>query len=441
MSSLYSSFNASISGLSANATRLSAISDNIANTGTAGYKRIATSFYSLVTGSGLPGAPFVAGGVRAQTLRLIGESGALSRSSNPTDLAVRGRGFLPVTSMLAVQSGDAQLPLFLATTGSFRPDAQGILRTEAGHVLLGLPANPDGTVPPFPRDTATALQPIRIVTTRFESEPTTLVTLAVNLPSTATRAGASGASHDMRVDYFTSLGMTESVEITFEPIVPEDGQSNQWIMRLTDPREGGAVVGEYLLTFGNTPPEAGRLVAVDFADPDDPRGLAYDPETGRLAVTLDGREIAFEIGRLGEPGGLTQMGETFLPTRIERDGAPVHNLVGVQVEPDGTVRAYYDSGINRVIAQIPLVDVPNPNGLETLDGQIYRITAASGPMFLWDAGEGPTGSILGFSLEESTTDVAAELTSLIQTQRAYSSNAKVIQTVDEMLQETSNIKR
>ena len=48
---------------------------------------------------------------------------------------------------------------------------------------------------------------------------------------------------------------------------------------------------------------------------------------------------------------------------------------------------------------------------------------------------------MGFALEESATDVAGELTQLIQTQRAYSSNAKVIQTVDEMLQETTNIKR
>jgi flagellar hook protein FlgE len=62
-------------------------------------------------------------------------------------------------------------------------------------------------------------------------------------------------------------------------------------------------------------------------------------------------------------------------------------------------------------------------------------------MFLWDAGEGPTGSVLGFAREGSTTDVAEELTQLIVTQRAYSSNAKVIQTVDEMLQETQNIKR
>ena len=51
------------------------------------------------------------------------------------------------------------------------------------------------------------------------------------------------------------------------------------------------------------------------------------------------------------------------------------------------------------------------------------------------------GAVVGFAREGSTTDVAAELTNLIQTQRAYSSNAKVIQTVDEMLQETTNIKR
>ena len=60
---------------------------------------------------------------------------------------------------------------------------------------------------------------------------------------------------------------------------------------------------------------------------------------------------------------------------------------------------------------------------------------------MWDSGTGPAGDIFAYAKEESTTDVAAELTDLIQTQRAYSSNAKVIQTVDEMLQETTNIKR
>ncbi len=65
----------------------------------------------------------------------------------------------------------------------------------------------------------------------------------------------------------------------------------------------------------------------------------------------------------------------------------------------------------------------------------------SGTYFLWDAGDGPTGDIVSYAREESATDVAAELTNMIETQRSYSSNAKVIQTVDEMLQETTNIKR
>ena len=105
------------------------------------------------------------------------------------------------------------------------------------------------------------------------------------------------------------------------------------------------------------------------------------------------------------------------------------------------MKATYDTGFTRTLYQIPLVDVPNINGLQAGSDQTYMISTNSGSFYLWDAGDGPTGEIVGYARETSTTDVAAELTSLIQTQRAYSSNAKVIQTVDEMLQETTNIKR
>ena len=94
-----------------------------------------------------------------------------------------------------------------------------------------------------------------------------------------------------------------------------------------------------------------------------------------------------------------------------------------------------------MIYQIPVADMPNPNGLRVLDNQCFALSQASGSLFLWNAGEGPTGGIEGFAREQSTTDIANELTQLIQTQRAYSSNAKIIQTVDEMLQETTNLKR
>jgi flagellar hook protein FlgE len=88
-----------------------------------------------------------------------------------------------------------------------------------------------------------------------------------------------------------------------------------------------------------------------------------------------------------------------------------------------------------------VVDVPNPNGLASHSDQTYQLSADSGPFYLWDSGDGPTGKMVGYSQEQSTTDVTSELTNLITTQRAYSSNVKVIQTVDEMLQETANLKR
>ena len=91
--------------------------------------------------------------------------------------------------------------------------------------------------------------------------------------------------------------------------------------------------------------------------------------------------------------------------------------------------------------QIPLVNVPNPNGLTALDAQAFAPSPDSGGIFLWDANSGPVGGIVGFALQQSTVDIARELTDLIKTQRAYSSNATVIQTVDEMLQETTNLKR
>jgi flagellar hook protein FlgE len=147
------------------------------------------------------------------------------------------------------------------------------------------------------------------------------------------------------------------------------------------------------------------------------------------------------IGVPGSPQGLTQLSDSFSPVVINKNGTPVGNMISVDIDSSGMVNALYDNGAVKTLYQIPLIDMPNPNGLVALDSQTYQISRDSGPYFMWNAGDGPTGDLVNFAREESTTDVATELTDLIQTQRAYSSNAKVIQTVDEMLQETTNLKR
>jgi len=429
-----SSLNASVAGLASNATRLATISDNIANASTYGYKRAVTDFHSMVIENGRGG--YSAGGVRTTSSRLIDQRGSLVTSSNPTDLAVRGRGMLPVTteSSLAVTNGEK--PLLLSTTGSFRADDKGYLRSSSGLVLMGWPADANGTIPTFPRDSVDGLEPVKINSNQFAGEATTRMDLAVNLPATATENGSAGELEVLSLEYFDNLGKSATLNVTFSPTVPTSGSSNEWTMTINDSASGGVVVGEYTLLFDNARDTGGTLLSVTPVT-----GGAYDAVTGTLAVNVDGGPLEIGIGALGAGAGLTQLSDAFAPVSISKNGTPVGSLTGIEIDPNGFVRASFDTGINRVLYQIPLIDVTNVNGLETLDQQSYRVTPDSGTFFLWDAGDGPTGDIVSYAREESATDVAGELTQLIQTQRAYSSNAKVIQTVDEMLQETTNIKR
>ncbi len=167
----------------------------------------------------------------------------------------------------------------------------------------------------------------------------------------------------------------------------------------------------------------------------------YDGTTGLININVAGGPIAIDVGSIGDNEGLTQLSYNFAPVSISKDGSAIGNFVAVDVDFNGFVRATFDTGEIRTLYQVPLANVPNVNGLTALDSQTYLPSRSSGQLFLWDAGDGPTGEILSFAREESTTDVAGELTNMIKTQRAYSSSAKVIQTVDEMLQETTNIKR
>ncbi|GGD22727.1 flagellar hook protein FlgE [Sinisalibacter lacisalsi] len=434
-----SSLSAGVAGLNANATRLATISDNIANSATFGYKRATADFESLVIG-GLSGSgSYSAGGVRAATHRMIDENGPLISTSNPMDIAVSGRGMLPVTNEAYLQYPGDDRPMLVTTTGSFRTDKDGVLKTETGLVLLGWPADADGNVGTYPRDTATALEPVTVQVNQQSGDPTTRMNLGVNLPATDTEFGATGDDLPLSIEYFGNLGTSESLDMTFIPALPAvagDPPTNTWTMEVRDSASGGSLIGEYTLTFDDSRANGGTLASVSAVT-----GGAYDPADGTVDLAVAGGPLELTIGRIGDPRGLTQLSDSFAPVSITKDGSPVGNLTSVEIDVNGYVTATYDTGFTRTIYQVPLVDVPNPNGMISYSNQTYQVSPQSGSFFLWDAGDGPTGEVIGFTREGSTTDVAGELTNLIQTQRAYSSNAKVIQTVDEMLQETTNIKR
>ncbi len=445
------SMNAGVSGLNANGNKLSTIADNIANSETYGYKRSDIDFASMTISSGGSagavggGRTALAGGVTTNAIWDIGAKGALEGTSNSTDIAVSGRGMLPVTSLASYKANPDQIDLELKTTGGFGPDKDGYLVTSSGQVLLGWQANADGTIPAQARNTTDGLTPVQINLSSVEAVPTELITMFANLPSTDTALVAPVDPRIATVEYFDSLGASQNLTVTFTAqgvATAGDPQTNTWNMVLVD-EKSGVTIGDYDIEFSDDLATAGEIVAVTQNSAGTaPYTTAYDSATGVLALDLDGHPIEMNLGSdSGGPQFLKQTGSTYVPTGISSDGAGAGTYRGVTIDENGYLRASYSTGFTKVLYQVPLADVANLNGLSVLDNQSFAISAESGSLYLWEAGDGPTGTIEGFALELSTTDIANELTAMIRTQRAYSSNAKVIQTVDEMLQETTNLKR
>ena len=430
-----SSLNAGVSGLNANAGRLATISDNIANASTFGYKRAETDFAAMVVGEG--GGIFSAGGVTSATRRTVDAKGALISTARSLDVAVNGSGMLPVAPVSSF-SGGAQPEFRLMPTGSFDPDPSGLLRTTSGFALLGWPVGADGTVAQRPRDSAAGLEPVSVGAVQFSASPTTRMALGVNLPASATLAGAPGDPYVLPVEYFDNLGMSERLTARFTPTVPAAGASNTWTLTFEDSATDPALnpVAELTLTFDDATGSGGSLLSVTPV-----AGSTWDPATGAATITVARGDVDVTLGPNGFGSALSQLAADFAPVRVTKNGAAAGVLTGLEFDDAGMLQAIYDTGFRRPIWQVPVVAVPNANGLQVREGPSFSVTGASGSFYLWNSGEGPAGVLTGFAMEESTTDIAGELTALIRTQRAYSSNAKVIQTVDEMLQETSNIKR
>ncbi|MEL6277695.1 MAG: flagellar hook-basal body complex protein [Pseudomonadota bacterium] len=431
-----SSFNAGIMGLYAQSSRLATISQNIANSQTNGFKRLDTEFSSLVTNNSA--VLYQAGGVRPNTIREVSDNGSILGTDNALDIAVSDRGLLPVTDMGSVDAGVINLPFKLTTTGSFRPDANGYMSTANGTVLMGWPADQNGVVTPGGRTDSGSLEPIQIEQTKIEAQPTTNMTVSLNLPASATVAGASGAAQDLDLTYFDNLGSEQTLTFRFTPTVPATGSSNAWSVEVIDSATATASnpIADFDMTFYDTQANGGTLNTLTVGT-----GVTYNSATGELALTTANGPMTIDIGSPAEVGRMTQLDADFRPTSIAKDGAGPSDMSGVSIDRNGFVVAQFESGATRVLYQVPLVDVPNPDGLMALDGQMFAISRESGEFYLWDANTGPVGSTLGFSLEQSSVDLAQELTSLIQTQRAYSSNTKIIETVDRMLEETTNLKR
>ena len=176
---------------------------------------------------------------------------------------------------------------------------------------------------------------------------------------------------------------------------------------------------------------------------------------GQLTNTGEKFDVAiqgdgfFEVQRPDGSIGYTRDGSFKLSAQgqvVTIDGMPI--LSGFQAIPAGSNVTIAENGQVTVQSnsgtqsfRLTLARFANPSGLQSLGGNQYSETAASGTPEAGAPGEGGFGSVIQGYIEGSNVNIVEEMVNLIVAQRAYEINSKSVQSSDEMLQNVANMKR
>ncbi|MBY6090639.1 flagellar basal-body rod protein FlgG [Maritimibacter alkaliphilus] len=171
---------------------------------------------------------------------------------------------------------------------------------------------------------------------------------------------------------------------------------------------------------------------------------------GDLDVAIEGRgylEVTLPSGVAAytRDGGLKRTGDGLIVTS---DGYPVapditipEDARKISINPDGEVYAYFNDQVQaQLLGQFTLTGFTNPKGLEAIGSNLFLETEASGPPNAGTPGEDGLGTLRQGYLEESSVDPVREITDLIEAQRGYELNSKVISAADQMLGATTQVR-
>jgi flagellar hook protein FlgE len=415
------SFQQGLSGLNASAKSLDALGNNIANSGTVGFKSASTEF-SDVFAAALGGGGQVGIGTSVSGVKQSFGQGNITTTSSPLDLAINGQGFFRLNT-----NGTTSW----SRNGQFNVDKDGYIVNASGAKLTGYLADASNTiVPSSPQDVfinTASLKPQPTGTDVAGSGPG--VKLGVNLDSREPIRPAGSFIYTSPTTYnsstsvsvFDSLGVGHVMTMYF----CKDSPLNWSVFAGIDQGDPTLVANPFqALTFDTSGALSGYAVqSVNF-----PAAL-FNPATGAADLT-------FKLNLTGS----TQYGNVFGVDAIAQDGYTSGRLAGLSVASDGTIQGRYSNGQTRDLAQVVLGNFANPNGLTSLGNNQWSETADSGQPLIGVPASGSLGLLQSAAIEESNVDLTAELVQMITQQRAYQANAQSIKTQDSVLQTLVNLR-
>lgn len=418
--SLYGIMRTGVSGMNAQADRLSTVAENVANVNTTGYKSSSCEFSSLLLTT-CPGG-YQSGSVLSAIRTMVGTQGGLTNTASLTDLAVSGNGFF----IVADEAGSP----FLTRAGNFVANGEGALVNAAGFELLGYrldPDQPDVTVNGYTNLTTINLEDLALSASPSRSgafvanlPAEASIVSAVNLPSTNSATSAYTAKSSLLT--YDNLGGEVQLDLYYTKTADET-----WELSVYD--------SSLAATGGGFPYSSGPLTT---------QTLRFDSTTGKFA---NAQPAAVDIPIPGgvtfslDVSGLSQLSTEYVVISAHADGNPPSGAELVEISGDGFIYASYENGTRVPVFRIPLAQVTSPDMLTPLAGNVYQTSSESGDVEIGFPQTAGLGEIVSNALEQSTVDLAGELTVMIDAQRSYTANSKVFQTGSELMDVLVNLKR
>ena len=423
---MLTSFYSGLSGLSAYASALNVVGNNLANINTPGFKASAINFYDIVTrtfgGIAANGAgnPMQIGlGIFPAEVAGIFSQGSIQVTQEGTNVAIEGNGFFIV-------SDDAS-SRYYTRNGAFSFDDSGYLIDSNGNYVMGY-TQKDPTTGQIVAsgELSRIFLPANTVSSPSE---TTMFQVFMNLDNRVDPGTTATAS----VVVYDSKGAQHTLTITY---THNAGLPDSWDYEVTVPGEdvvGGTSGTPYTLATGtltfnadgtlNTPATDVTITTPAFTNGADPMSINWDIWDDDGVASITGYPL---------PSGVSS---------TNQNGYPPGNLTSIIINREGMIQGVFSNGQVEELAQLALATFNNPKGLLRMGLNLYAETEASGVPSVGAPQTAGRGSINGGALESSNVDMATEFVNMLVYERGYQANSRTIRTSDEMIQEALALKR
>ncbi len=415
------SFQQGLSGLNAASKQLEVIGNNVSNANTVGFKQSRAEFADVFANSITGGGGSQIGiGTNLATVAQQFTQGNITSTNNSLDIAINGNGFFRMSSNGAIT---------YTRNGQFQLDKFGYIVDSASKRLTGYAADTSGNI------LSGAAVDLQINTADIQPVATTEIEGTINLDSRNNPMPALPAfdptdpttyNNSTAVTVYDSLGNSHTLQNFFRKTAANTWNVYTTVDGVSTPALPATTAVITFTGTGVSPTIVPALPSVTFtplnsATPAAPNGAA------NVTTTIDYSKS-------------TQFGSAFSINSLSQDGFTSGRLSGFNTAKDGTIVGRYSNGQSKNLGRVVLSSFTNPNGLQSLGGNAWAVSASSGPDLTGTPGTGLLGVLKSSAVEDSNVDLTAELVNMITAQRVYQANAQTIKTQDQVLQTLVNLR-